>query len=138
MTPEEYFKGIPEEKQAEYQEYIRERYDPGLVTESNRRYSLLTKVEKQVLLGEGNRITGEIVAAIPFGPGSEQAQKAAEKWYQHINGFYPCSLELFKGLGQLYLDHPDFKANYRSIHPAMPEFLTESINIYCRNHCLES
>lgn len=134
MAPEEYFKGISEEKQKEYQEYIEKKYDPALVKESNRRYSQLSQAEKQALKEDGDRITGKIVASIPFGAASDQAQRATQEWYEHINHFYTCSLEIFYGLGQLYLEHPDFTANYRAIHPAMPEFLTEAMTTYCRNH----
>jgi len=137
MEPKEYFKGIAEEKQKEYQEFIKERYDPALVKESNRRYSLLSEAERQALLDDGNRITQMIVQSIPFGAASAEAQKATDMWYQHINRFYPCSLEMFKGLAQLYLEHPDFKSNYRAIHSSLPEFLTEAMEIYCQNRGLE-
>lgn len=137
MAPEEYFNGISEEKQKEYQEYIEKRYDPKLVQESNRRYSKLSEGEKQALVDQGESITREIVAAIPFGTSSPQAQEAVDHWYQHINQFYPCSLEIFNGLGQLYLEHPDFTAHYQKYHASMPQFLTEAMSIYCRNRGYE-
>lgn len=132
MAPEEYFEGISEEKQKEYQEYIEKRYDPQLVQESNRRYGKLSEAEKKQLMDQGESITLEIVAAIPFGTSSPQAQTAVDRWFQHINQFYPCSLEIFYGLGQLYLEHLDFTAYYQKYHPSMPQFLTEAMSIYCR------
>ena len=62
---------------------------------------------------------------------SPQVQELVGQWHAYINRFYDCSPEILLGLGNAYVQHPDFHANYRKMHPAMPEFLTEAIRIYC-------
>lgn len=137
MSPQELFQGFSEEKQKEYEQYAAEHYDPALVKESNRRWESMTLSERDAHLAEGKRITLKIVDTIPLGAGSPQTQACISEWYEYMNKFFPCSLEIFLGIGRGYCQHPDFIANYRSIHPAMPEFLTEAIEIYCKARGIE-
>ncbi len=137
MSPKEMFKGFSEEKQKEYDQYVAEHYDPALVKESNRRWGAMTQPERDALLAEGKRITLKIVDTIPLGAGSPETQDCIREWHDYINRFYPCSLEILLGLGRGYSQHPDFIANYRAIHPSMPEFLTEAIEIYCKTRGVE-
>ena len=69
---------------------------------------------------------------IESGPGSPEAQTQAAAWHQHIGNFYTCSLEMLRGLGNLYVDSPDFTANFRKVHPDLPEFVRDAINIYVK------
>lgn len=131
MEENEYFKGLSPEKQAEYQQYAEQHWDPKLVRQSNQRYNALTEVQRKELLADGERITKEIIAAIPSGAGSPQVQELVAQWHAYINRYYDCSLEILLGIGNGYVQHPDFIAFYRQMHPAMPEFLTEAIQIYC-------
>ncbi len=64
-------------------------------------------------------------------PGSPEVQAVVKSWHQHIEYFYRCSYEIAKGLGQLYVDDPAFRANYEVFDPRLPEFFQEAINIYC-------
>jgi hypothetical protein len=38
----------------------------------------------------------------------------------------------FTGLGQNYVDHPDFKARYNAKHPALAEFPRDAIAAYAQ------
>ncbi len=35
------------------------------------------------------------------------------------------------GLADLYNEHPDFLANFKKMHPDLPEFLRKAIKYYC-------
>lgn len=137
MSPQELFQGFSEEKQKEYEEYVVKHYDPELVKESFRRWDSMTGEERNALMAKGRSITTEIVNTIPLGPGSPQTQECISRWHEYINQFYPCSLEILLALGEGYSQHPDFIANYRALHSAMPEFLTEAIEIYCKTRGVE-
>lgn len=131
MIENEYFKGLSDEKQAEYQKYAEEHWDRKLVDQSTQRWKTMTQAEKDALLANGERITLAIVDAIPNGAASLEVQELVGQWHAYINRFYDCSLEILLGLGKAYTEHPDFITFYRKIHPAMPEFLYEAIKVYC-------
>jgi DNA-binding transcriptional MerR regulator len=136
MAENEYFKGFSDEKQAEYQKYAEEHWDRKLVEQSSQRWNKMNNEEKQALLARGERITLEIVRSIPLGPSAPHVQELVAEWHEYINQFYDCSYEILLGLGKGYTEHPDFIAFYRKMHPEMPEFLYESIKIYCSDHGL--
>jgi hypothetical protein len=53
-----------------------------------------------------------------------------KRWHQHLRYFYEPTLEILRGLGEMYHDHPDFHATFTKIHPDLPAFLKQAIAIY--------
>jgi DNA-binding transcriptional MerR regulator len=133
MTDNELFTGFSEEKQAEYEKYAEAHWDPKLVQQSSARWKALSKEGKQALMADGSRITLAIAKTIPLGPGSPETQALIADWHAYINRFYDCSLEILLGLGNTYSDHPEFRAVYEKVDPAMPAFFTKAIRIYCKD-----
>jgi hypothetical protein len=71
---------------------------------------------------------------MPKGPDSPEAQRAVERHYRHIIQFYDPNwplLKIYRGLGQMYVDDPRFKANYDKYHPQLAEFLQKAMNVFC-------
>ncbi len=52
------------------------------------------------------------------------------RWHQHLRYFYEPSLEVLRGLGNAYHDHPDFNATFTAMHPDLPAFLQKAITHY--------
>jgi hypothetical protein len=57
-------------------------------------------------------------------------QQILVRWHEHLHYFYEPSLEVLRGLGTMYDDHPDFNATFTAMHPDLPPFLKEAINFY--------
>jgi hypothetical protein len=53
-----------------------------------------------------------------------------QRWHQHLRYFYEPTLEILRGLGELYHSHPDFMANFQELHPELPVYLYEAIHQY--------
>lgn len=132
MTENDYFVGFSDEQQAEYERQAAERWDPVVVKESNRRWKVLSDIEKQDLMKSGERITLALRDAMSEGPGSEKVQKLVEEWQKHINFFYDCTPQILLGLGHAYLEDPQFSAFYTRMDPVLPKFFFEAIRIYCK------
>jgi hypothetical protein len=64
---------------------------------------------------------------LKLGPTSPEVQAILVHWHQHMRYFYEPSLEVLKGLGDMYHDHPDFNATFTAMHPDLPAFLKEAI-----------
>lgn len=138
MTDNDLFSGFSEEKQAEYEQYAEQHWDPKLVKQSSTRWKALSKEAKQALMEDGKRITLEIAKTIPLGPSCPQTQALVAEWHAYINRFYDCSLEILLGLGNTYSDHPEFRAVYEKVDPAMPAFFTDAIRFYCKIRGVEN
>jgi DNA-binding transcriptional MerR regulator len=116
----------------QYEREARLQYGPDLVNESVRRWGSYTAAQQQAIRDEGNRVYGELVAAIEAGlpPTSDTVQAVLVRWHNHIRYFYEPTLEILRGLGDLYNDHPDFAANFAALHPDLAAYLREAIVQY--------
>ncbi len=131
MDNKDLFAGFDEAKQKEYAEEASKRWDPKLVKDSNQRWNRLSKEQKEAILQEGNEIYGDMVAQLNTAPDSEAVQAIVARWHQHIRHFYEPSFAMLRGLGQGYAVDPAFRAKFEAMHPDLPDFLHEAINVYC-------
>jgi hypothetical protein len=59
----------------------------------------------------------------------ERAMELAEAHRLHISTwFYECTYEIHRGLGEMYVSDPQFRAYYESIGPGLAEHLRDAIN----------
>jgi hypothetical protein len=47
-----------------------------------------------------------------------------------IESSYPCSAEIYRGLAQGYVEHPEFRAFYEKVQPGLADYLSAAMNIY--------
>jgi DNA-binding transcriptional MerR regulator len=149
MKKRQYFEAFSEEKQQQYEEEIRQRYGEKAfegVTDWNS-YSAGQKAdiqaEAEAIYSDLAKILEEAEekGATQFESAShldayqleaiEAAQPVIARWHQHLRYFYEPTVERLRGLGQLYCEHPDFRATFTQIHPALPEFMKLAIETYC-------
>lgn len=131
MSSDELFEGFTPEKQAEYEQEARARWGDKTVEESNRRWNSFSKAEQEALGAQIEAIFRALRDVVDQGPASPAAQEQVAALHRYMQSFYPCPLENFRGLGQLYHEHPGFIATFERLHPALPEFLFQAITIFC-------
>lgn len=132
MSKKRLFQPFSDEKQKEYEREIRLEYGPDIVNQSVRRYNSYTDAERQKIGDEGNRIYADLVGAIEaqLSPESEEVQAIMQRWHEHLRYFYEPTLEILRGLGDLYNDHPDFRANFAKLHENLAEYTRSAIRQY--------
>jgi DNA-binding transcriptional MerR regulator len=132
MSNQEIFGGFSEEQQEEYAEQARERWDPKLVDQSMKLWKSYSLEKKQQVLDEGKAVYVDILGLMEKGqePGSPEVQACLVRWHQHMRYFYEPSWATLRGLGQMYAQDPQFRANYEKMHPDLPDFLNAAIQIY--------
>jgi DNA-binding transcriptional MerR regulator len=131
MEKQKYFTGFSEEQQAEYEKQAVDLWDPALVKESSRKWKTFSTGQRNELLQAGEKITLDLLSAMPKGVNDPRVQSLIGQWHVHINNFYPCSLEIQLGLGIAYAEHPEFRAFYTKINPDLPDFFCAAIKLYC-------
>ena len=107
-------------------------YDPAIVKASNKKWKAYTAKDKQRIADEGNAAYEAIVAAIPLGASSPQAQAGVELWRKHMDYFWTPNLEQLVGLTELYNSDQRFKANFDKIDPRLAGFMKEAVGIYVK------
>jgi DNA-binding transcriptional MerR regulator len=133
MSKEQLFEAFSEEQQAEYEKEAAQKYDPGTVKESNRKWKSYSAADKQRIAEEGNQVYADMLAAIPKGAGSAEAQACIERWRKHIDYFWTPNLEQLLGLAEMYNTDLRFKANFDKIDPQMAEFFREAVGVYVKS-----
>jgi DNA-binding transcriptional MerR regulator len=132
MSQKHLFAGFSDEDEARYAREARELYGAQGVDESYQRWNSYTPQQKDDIKVEGGAIYQDLAVAMDTGHASPEVQAVIARWHQHLRHFYEPSKERLLGLGQLYVEHPEFARNFRQIHPDLPEFMREAIAHYCQ------
>ncbi len=130
MSRKGLFKGFSEEEQDKLAQEAEQMYDPETVRESNRKWKAYSKEKKDAILAEGNAIYTDMIAAMPKGASSPEAQAIVERWRRHMDYFWTPNLDQLLGLASMYNDDPKFKANFDDMHPKLAEFMREAVTVY--------
>ena len=133
MNNKQLFEAFSEEQQAEYEKEIMQKYDPATVKASAKKWKEYTAAEKHRIGEEGNAVYQDILAAMPKGAASPEAQAGVERWRKHIEYFWIPDDEQLIGLSNLYNEDARFKANFDKIDPRLAEFMREAVKVYVEN-----
>lgn len=115
-----------------YAEEVREKYDKKVVDECEKRTSSYTKKDWTLIQKEGDEIYIKIASLMDKGPENNQIQEEIERFRNYINtNFYKCTIEIFRGLGDLYVSDQRFTENIDKYKSGLAKFLREAMNIYC-------
>ena len=134
MSEKQYFEGFTEEEQEKYALEAEQMYDPETVRESNRKWKAYSAAKKEAILQEGKAIYTDMIAAMPKGADSPEAQGIVERWRKHMDYFWTPKFDQLLGLANGYNDDPRFKANFDKMHPQLAEFMREAVKVYVANH----
>lgn len=130
MSQKKIFAGFSEAKQQEYEQEAMRQWGEAGVKESIQLWNSYSKERQAAIMQEGSQIYQAVVAHIPDGPASPEVQALLVRWHQHLRYFYEPTLEVLRGLGNAYNEHPDFNATFTAIHPDLPPFLQQAITHY--------
>jgi hypothetical protein len=84
------------------------------------------------IMGEGDEIFRSLAGLMDKDPEAPQIQALVGAYRDYITrSFYSCTMEIFEGLGQLYVTDPEFQANIDKHKKGLAEFLSQAIALYC-------
>ncbi len=130
MSEKGLFEGFSEEQQEKYALEAEQMYDPETVRESNRKWKVYSAAKKESILKEGNAIYVDMIAIMPKGAASAEAQDIVERWRKHMDYFWTPNLDQLVALAEGYVNDPRFKANFDQMHPQLAAFMNEAVKVY--------
>lgn len=130
MSDKQIFSGFSEEQQEKYAAEAEQMYDPETVRASNRKWKGYSSDEKQRILDEGRQIYQDMIAVMPKGPASAEAQAIVARWRKNMDYFWTPNLEQLVGIANGYSDDPRFKANFDAMHPDLAHFMQQAVAAY--------
>ncbi len=131
MSQNQLFKGFSEEEEKRYAQEAREQWGAETVDASYRLWASYSKQKKAEILAEGGAIYTDLAALVGQPADSPAVQAAIARWHQHLRYFYEPTVEVLRGLGQHYVEQPDFNRNISQFHPDLPAFMRAAIEVYC-------
>ncbi|CAG0934456.1 HTH-type transcriptional activator mta [Thermoflexales bacterium] len=130
MTDEELYEGFTPEQIERYTREANELYDPQSVAEANRRVRQMTKAQWQAVKAEGGAVARQLAELMDKQPGDAAVQAAIARHYAWVDNFWHPTAESYRGLGQGYAEHPEFRAFYEKYRPGLADFMCAAMTYY--------
>ncbi|KTD56581.1 mercury resistance transcriptional regulator SkgA [Legionella santicrucis] len=134
MRDAEMYDGFDPIKQQEHEKYM---LDTGIMSQKQiddswQRVSHWRKHDWEQFKEAGEKLHVAIVDALEQGQKveSDSVQKLIQQHYDWVNNFWTPNKETYLGLGQMYLDHPDFHSFYTQLHPDLVEYLVAAMKVF--------
>lgn len=116
-----------------YTEEAKQRWgNTDAFKQSQERVAKMGKAGLQKVLEESGKVTVAIVEEMKKGsdPKSEAVQKLIARHYDGLRAFYEPNLEMYRGLAEMYVADPRFKATYERIAKGLAEFMRDGMLHY--------
>ncbi len=104
--------------------------------ESEQKLRNMDKAGWDKIKQEGHDILSKGAALIERGisPDSPEAEALIAEHYRHLHNFYTPSYEMYKGLADMYVTDPRFKAHFEQYHKDLPQFMHDAMIHYIELH----
>ena len=117
------------EELADLQEEAKQRWgDTDAWKQSRERTKGYTSADYKRLEDENRARLRALVADMPKGIASPEVQAHIADHRRHLGAYYDPSDELYRGLGNLYVEDDRFAAYFRAFDPNLPEFLRDAMH----------
>lgn len=134
MTREEKFEGF-DFSHNPYEEGARQRWGNNAVDQANAKLGALSKADQEALADKMNEIYRKLAELRHGSPESEEAQAAIKAWYDLLNSsFGSYSPEVFKSLGQMYVDDERFTRNIDQFGEGLAAFMRDAMACFADKH----
>ncbi|MEZ4087603.1 MAG: MerR family transcriptional regulator [Candidatus Gracilibacteria bacterium] len=132
MEDQDLYDGLSKEQIHAYQAEAKQRWGhTDAWKQSQERMKQWSKQDMQKIQQEGKEILLRIVEVMADGPASDAVQALIAEYHKHMNRFYDCSKQMFRGLGTMYSEDERFADFYEKIAPGLAVFMTKAIHEYC-------
>lgn len=134
MDDKDLFQGFSPEKQAEHEAWLIDRYGGDMAEHIAQSKTGRRDGDFAAAMAEASVIEDDMVAAMRQGTPADSAvvnaiMRRHWDWIARAWNRAPTP-EAFTGLGQLYLEHPEFTARYEAIAPGLTEYMAEAMRVF--------
>jgi len=130
MDIEDLYGSFTREQIEEYRQEVREKWGEEALRQSDERIMSWTPEDYAWIEQESREIITGIVARINREPHDAEVQELMQRYYDYMNRFFDCSIEIFRALGHGYVEDERFAAYFRQFHEDMPAFMRDAMAAY--------
>ena len=92
-----------------------------------------TSEQMKALGAKGDAIFQEMVSHLEKNVDTPEVQKLIQKHYEYLHNFYTPSLEMYKGLAEMYITDERFRAYFEKFHKNLPQFVHDAMVWFVKN-----
>jgi DNA-binding transcriptional MerR regulator len=134
---EELFDGFDAKKQERHEAELVERYGEGArehIAESRKKMKGWTRADADQFMAEWRDIAEKLGALYTAGKAIDapETQEEIDRHYRWICLSWTPNRESYTGLGQLYVDAPDFKSQFDAHGEGFAEYVRDAMAAYAR------
>jgi len=126
MTNKEKFQGFDFSSNP-YEDEARKRWGDQAVDDANKLVDSMDKNQRRDFADQINTIYANLAAIRHLDPASEEAQAGIREWYDLLNAMGNYSPEVFRGLGQMYVDDERFTRNIDKFGDGLSAFMCRAM-----------
>jgi DNA-binding transcriptional MerR regulator len=131
MDDKSMFEGLDEKQIKEWREEARRKWGSEVVDASYRRYDAMSPAERQEMFAESAKIERDAAALMDRDPGDPAVQAVMHRWFRLIDStFYTVTPEVFRGLGDGYVQDSRFTEHYDAVKPGLAQFMRAAMHVY--------
>lgn len=136
MADKDMFNGFDmteiEKHQKKYSQEAKEKYGKEAVEKVEERTSSYSNEDWGNIQAKTDNFYKRVIDRMDHGPEDPLVQQAVAEWRQLItDNYYDCTVDIFRGLGDLYVDDPRFTKNIDKHKEGLSAFLREAMHYYC-------
>jgi len=134
MNDSELYDAFKDADVAGYQDEVRQKWgDTNAYKQSMARVSKMTKKDMDALKARGKEFERRLATVMASGVAvdSPEMQKMVAEHYKGIGVFYDCSIEMYRNLGEMYIQDPRFTKHYETVRPGLAVYLRDAIRVFC-------
>ena len=135
MSAEDLFVGLPgydPDKQRRYEAEIADRYGEDAVDASKQQMAGMTRADAEAVVEGFADVEQRIAALMHDGVPADDARvlDALDDHIAVVRRFWSPDATSYAGLGDMYVEHPEFRARYEAVAPGLSEFLRDGMRAY--------
>lgn len=137
MNANDTFSAFTDPTYQQYKDEVEKRWgNTSAYKQSIERVAKMTKQERDRVKKEGEEIAQSIACLKKHGfrYDSVEIQNQMHRFYQHLHNYYDPSYEMFKCLGQMYVDDSRFTAFYEKYAEGLAIFMRDAMSYYADVH----
>jgi DNA-binding transcriptional MerR regulator len=137
MSNDDTFSAFNDPAYQKHKDEVQQRWgDTDAYKQSKVRVGKMSKADLERVKAEGEDIANSIAGLLKKGciADSAEVQEQIGRFYTHLHAFYDPSFEMFKGLGQMYVDDPRFTEYYEKRAKGLAVFMRDAMAVYADKH----
>ncbi len=132
MDDKELYDAFDMKEVGQYAEEAKRRWGhTDAYKQSTARVKKMGKAGLARIAKESDELMKEIAARAGEAPDSEAVQKLIKRHYDNLRNFYEPTLEMYRGLAEMYVADPRFTAYYEKYRHGLAEFMRQAMIAFC-------